>query len=50
MDCGIRIAKEVIGGRWKSCIIFEMAEGPTRPSELHCLFPKANSRVIDKSN
>lgn len=39
---------EVIGGKWKSCIIFELAEGPKRPSELHRLFPEANSRVIDQ--
>lgn len=48
IDCGIRIAMEVIGGKWKSCIIFELAEGPKRPSELHRLFPEANSRVIDQ--
>ncbi|MBS5509004.1 MAG: helix-turn-helix transcriptional regulator [Akkermansia sp.] len=48
IDCGIRIAMEVIGGKWKSCIIFELAEGPKRPSEFHRLFPEANSRVIDQ--
>lgn len=45
IDCGIRIAMEVIGGKW-SCIIFELAEGSRRPSELHRLFPEANARVI----
>lgn len=48
IDCGIRIAMEVIGGKWKSCIIFELAEGSRRPSELHRLFPEANARVIDQ--
>lgn len=42
IDCGIRIAMEVIGGKWKSCIIFELAEGPKRSSELHRLFQEDN--------
>lgn len=48
IDYGIRIAMEVIGGKWKSCIIFELAESSRRPSELHRLFPEANARVIDQ--
>ena len=49
IDCGIRIAMEVIGGTWKSCIIFELDEVPSmRPSEIHRLFPEANSRVINQ--
>lgn len=49
IDCGIRIAMEVIGGKWKSCIIFELDEVPSmRPSEIHRLFPEANSRVINQ--
>ena len=34
IDCGIKIAMEVIGGK--------------RPSELHRLFADANARVIDQ--
>lgn len=48
MNCGIRIAMEVIGGKWKCCIIFELYDGPKRPSELHRLFPEANARVINQ--
>ena len=48
IDCGIRIAMEVIGGKWKSCILFELSDGPKRPSEIHRLFPEANSRVINQ--
>ena len=47
-DCGIRITMEVIGGKWKSCIIQELMEGPKRPSELHRLFSEASPRVIDQ--
>ncbi len=48
IDCGIRIAMEVIGGKWKSCILFELSDGPKCPSEIHRLFPEANSRVINQ--
>ena len=34
IDCGVKIAMEVIGGKWKSCIIQELDKGPKRPSEL----------------
>lgn len=48
MDCGIKIAMEVMGGKWKSCIIIELNRGAKRPSELHRLFPDANPRVINQ--
>lgn len=37
IECGIKIAMEVIGGKWKSCIIQELNKGAKRPSELHRL-------------
>lgn len=48
MDCGIKIAMEVMGGKWKSCIIIELNRGAKRPSELHRLFSDANPRVINQ--
>ena len=48
IDCGIKITMEVIGGKWKSCILLELAGKPMRPSELHREFPDASSRVIDQ--
>lgn len=48
IDCGIRIAMEVISGKWKSCIIFELSDGAKCPSKLHKLFPEANARVINQ--
>ena len=34
INCGIKIAMAVIGGKWKSCIIYDLQNGPMRPSEL----------------
>lgn len=48
IDCGIKITMEVIGGKWKCCILIELNKGPMRPSELHKEFPDASPRVIDQ--
>jgi DNA-binding HxlR family transcriptional regulator len=48
IDCGVKITMEVIGGKWKSCILLELNSGPMRPSELHREFPDASPRVIDQ--
>ena len=34
ISCGFRIAIEVMGGKWKPYIIYEMLDGPKRPSAL----------------
>jgi DNA-binding HxlR family transcriptional regulator len=48
IECGVKITMEVLGGKWKSCILLELAEKPMRPSELHREFPDASPRVIDQ--
>ena len=47
-DCGLRIAMEVMGGKWKSCIIRELSTESKRPSELHRTFPDVSPRVINQ--
>lgn len=39
-------ALKVIGGRWKSFILFYLFEGPKRLSELKKLAPKASQKVL----
>lgn len=48
LDCGVKIAMEVIGGKWKTYILYELDRGTKRPSELHRLFPDASPRVINQ--
>ena len=48
ISCGIKITMEVFGGKWKSCILIELAKKAMRPSELHREFPDASPRVIDQ--
>ena len=48
IDCGVKIAMEVIGGKWKTYIIYELDKGSRRPSELYRLFKDASLRVINQ--
>ncbi|TWP29572.1 transcriptional regulator [Apibacter muscae] len=48
IDCGIKITMEVIGGKWKSCILQSLNKEPMRPSELHKEFSDASPRVINQ--
>ena len=45
-SCGFRIAIEVMGGKWKPYIIYELLDGPRRPSELQRRIPEASERVL----
>ena len=46
INCGFRIAIEVMGGKWKPYIIYELLSGARRPSELQRLMPEASQRVL----
>ena len=48
IDCCIKVTMEVIGGKWKCCIIDALKDGAKRPSEIHKHFPEANARVINQ--
>ena len=46
ISCGFRIAIGVMGGKWKPYIIYELLDGPKRPSELQRRMPEASERVL----
>ena len=48
IDCCIKVTMEVIGGKWKCCIIDALKDGAKRPSENHKHFPEAKARVINQ--
>mgnify|MGYP005876684047 CR=1 FL=1 len=48
LSCGMKVALEVIGGKWKSYIILAITEGSKRPSEIHKRIPETSPRVIDQ--
>lgn len=48
IDCGVKITMEIMGGKWKSCILQELSKQTMRPSELHRAFDDASPRVINQ--
>lgn len=48
ISCGIKITMEIIGGKWKCCIIDRLSSRSLRPSELHRILKEATPRVIDQ--
>ena len=43
INCGFRIAIEVMGGKWKPYIIYELLDSAKRPSEIQRRMPEAKS-------
>jgi DNA-binding HxlR family transcriptional regulator len=48
LSCGLNIAIEVIGGKWKANLLANISKGMKRPSELHKSIPQASSRVLNQ--
>ncbi|MCW3465891.1 winged helix-turn-helix transcriptional regulator [Chitinophaga nivalis] len=46
LDCGVGIMMEIIGGKWKPCLIFNIHNGIRRPGELQKMNPAASRRVL----
>ena len=47
LDCGIRVAFKIFGGKWKLCIIDAINRGIARPVDIHKSIPNATLRVIE---
>ncbi len=46
-DCGILLTKEVLGGKWKTALLYNIALGVQRPSALQRRLPAATRRVLN---
>ena len=47
LECGYSIAMQVLGGKWKICIIEALRDKPLRPSLIFKEVPDATERVIN---
>jgi DNA-binding HxlR family transcriptional regulator len=47
LNCGIRVAMKIFGGKWKLCILDAIKNGTVRPSEIHKSIPGSTLRVIE---
>jgi DNA-binding HxlR family transcriptional regulator len=45
-ECPVRIAVDVIGGKWKPVILYYLGDGPKRFSELRRLIPAATQKML----
>jgi DNA-binding HxlR family transcriptional regulator len=46
-SCGMSITLEIIGGKWKPCLIDSINQGIRRPSQLAKKHPHASKRVLN---
>jgi DNA-binding HxlR family transcriptional regulator len=46
IECVFSVALEVMGGKWKPYIIYELVGGPRRPSQLQKAIPEACNRIL----
>ena len=47
LDCGIRVASKVFGGKWKCCILDAINRGIARPADIARYISEASQRVIE---
>ncbi|MEZ2440485.1 DNA-binding HxlR family transcriptional regulator [Chitinophaga sp. W3I9] len=47
LDCGLRIAGKVFGGKWKCCILDAISKGINRPADINRYIGEASLRVIE---
>lgn len=47
LDCGIRVAFKIFGGKWKLCIIDAINRGIVRPAAIQKSIQEATARVIE---
>jgi len=45
-SCGLDAAVDVIGGKWKGLILWELQEGPQRPGELRRRIPRISEKML----
>ena len=48
LHCGVGVTMEILGGKWKACLIDNIRKGLRRPSELHRVNTTATPRVLNQ--
>lgn len=46
LECPIEALIDIIGGKWKLCILYQLFQGTKRYGELKRLVPKATERML----
>jgi DNA-binding HxlR family transcriptional regulator len=45
-DCPVRAALDIVRGRWKPSILYELKDGPRRYSELQAALPRISPQAL----
>lgn len=45
-SCPVRAALDILGGRWKPSILYELKKGPHRYSELQAALPRISAQAL----
>lgn len=48
LSCGMAMTMEIIGGKWKPCLIRNIQKGTNRPSDIHRNNLNATKRVLNQ--
>lgn len=48
LDCGMAMIMDIIGGKWKPCLLYNISNGNRRPSQIQRLNPLASRRVLNQ--
>jgi DNA-binding HxlR family transcriptional regulator len=48
LTCGVGVTVEMLGGKWKPCLLHNIRQGLHRPSELHRRNGTATPRVLNQ--
>ena len=47
-NCPVTVTLEVVGGKWKACLLYALQRGVRRPSDLHRAIPATSRRVLNQ--
>lgn len=48
LDCGMAMTMEIIGNKWKPCLLYGIYKGINRPGQLQQQNPKASRQVLNQ--
>lgn len=48
LDCGMAMTMEIIGNKWKPCLLYNIWQGVNRPGQLQQANPKASRQVLNQ--
>lgn len=48
LSCGMAVTMDIIGSKWKPCLLYNIYKGINRPGQLQLYNPKASRQVLNQ--